>query len=198
MASQSTDLLPDSPRGRKGGGTELSRGLSSAGGSSRHVTLLGGLRLPPLPLLGSPAPSPLAHPGAAVMDRLGSGIPLDPTTGTRSAGATEFVLGGEGRGQSWGGGNHLPSPRREAGRRGAREWGVVGGRGGRKSRGSRGARCVRAAPHPSPHPLPVGRGGLGGGASRWRRGGRQSRTPLLPPPPPPPLPSPLVLQALVT
>ena len=43
-----------------------------------------------------------AHPGAAVMDRLGSGIPLDPTTGTRSAGATEFVLGGEGRGQSWG------------------------------------------------------------------------------------------------
>lgn len=36
------------------------------------------------------------------MDRLGSGIPLDPTTGTRSAGATEFVLGGEGRGQSWG------------------------------------------------------------------------------------------------
>lgn len=95
------------------------------------------------------------------MDRLGSGIPLDPTTGTRSAGATEFVLGGEGRGQSWGGGNHLPSPRTEAGRRGVLGSRVLGG--GRKSRGSRGARCVRAAPHPSPHPLPVGRGGWGRG-----------------------------------
>lgn len=40
--------------------------------------------------------------------------------------------------------------------------GCCGGEG-RKSRGSRGARCVRAAPHPSPHPLPVGRGGWGEG-----------------------------------
>lgn len=68
------------------------------------MTLLGGLRLPPSPFLGNPAPSPLAHPGAAVMDGLGSGIPLDPTTDTGSAGATESVLSGEGRGGQDGGG----------------------------------------------------------------------------------------------
>lgn len=96
------------------------------------------------------------------MDRLGSGIPLDPTTGTRSAGATEFVLGGEGRGQSWGGGNHLPSPRREAGRRGAREWGVVGG-GGREEVTWVARRALRARGASSVAPPPPrGAGGLGG------------------------------------
>lgn len=49
------------------------------------------------------------------------------------------------------------------GRRGGERRCGAGG-GGRKSRGARGARCVRAAPHPSPHPLPSRRaGGLGEG-----------------------------------
>lgn len=96
------------------------------------------------------------------MDRLGSGIPLDPTTGTRSAGATEFVLGGEGRGQSWGGKNHLPSPRREAGRRGAREWGVVGGKGGSHvGRAARAACARRLIRRPTPSPWGGGVGGRG-------------------------------------
>lgn len=133
------------------------------------------------------------------MDRLGSGILLDPTTGTGSAGAGGVRAWQRRQGAVKMGGEiiflHLGGRRGGGGRWGA-GWG--GGRG-RKSRGACGARCVRAAPHPSPHPLPSGgAGGLGGGASRWRRGGRQSRTPLLPPPPPPPLQSPLVLQALAT
>lgn len=136
--------------------------LSNAGGSSRHVTLLGGLRLPPLPLLGNPAPSPLAHPGAAIMDRLGSRIPLDSTTGTGSAGAGGVRAWRKRRGAAKMGGEiiFLHLGERRGGERG---WGLRWGGGGRKSRGSCGARCVRAAPHPSPHPLPAGRGGLGEG-----------------------------------
>lgn len=61
-----------------------------------------------------------------------------------------------------GGGNH-PSSMREAGRRRALESRVGGGK---KSHGARGGRCVRAAPHPLPHPLPFWRGGAGG----WGRG----------------------------
>lgn len=86
------------------------------------------------------------------MDGLGSGIPLDPTTDTGSAGATESVLSGEGRGGQDGGGNHPPSPRREAGRRGALGSGV--GEGGSHVGRARGASSV--APPP---PGGAGRGG---------------------------------------
>lgn len=172
------DLLPDSPRNRTGGETVFSRGLSYRRRKQRTRDCPRPPSPCPLPLLGNPAPSPFAHPGAAVMDRLGSGILLDPISGTRVAGSggVRFCWRRQ-RGRSrWGGANQLPSPRKEAGRK----------RDGGGSHVGRGARCVRAAPDPSPRPLFLRGGGSGGGASRWRRGGRQSRTPLLPPPPPPP------------
>lgn len=168
--------------------------LSNAGGSSRHVTLLGGLRLPPLPLLGNPAPSPLAHPGAAIMDRLGSRIPLDSTTGTGSAGAGGVRAWRKRRGAAKMGGEiiFLHLGERRGGERG---WGLRWGGREEVTWVLRRALRARGASSVAPPP-PGGAGGVGGGASRWRRGGRQSRTLLLPPPPPPPLQSPLVLQAV--
>lgn len=57
-------FLPAARGAEREGGTEFSRGLSSAGGSSRHVTLLGGLRLPPSPFSETrpPHPSPTPEP----------------------------------------------------------------------------------------------------------------------------------------
>lgn len=80
------DLLPDSPRNRPGGETVFSRGLSYRRRKQRTRDCPRPPSPCPLPLLGNPAPSPFAHPGAAVMDRLGSGILLDPISGTRVAG----------------------------------------------------------------------------------------------------------------
>lgn len=100
------------------------------------------------------------------MDRLGSGIPLDPTTGTGSAGA--------GGARAWrrrqgavkmGGARHLPSPRREAGRRGAP--GSAVGEGG-----SHVGRAARAAPSPSPRLRPSRRGGGIGGRGVKMAAGR--------------------------
>lgn len=91
------------------------------------------------------------------MDRLGSGIASDPTTGTGSAGAGGVRAWRRRQGAvKMGGVNHLPLPRREAGRRGALG---NGGGGGRKSRGERRARRLIRRPTPSP----AGRaGGVGG------------------------------------
>lgn len=104
-------------------------------------------------------PSPLAHPRAAVMDRLGSGILLDPTTGTgpRRAGGVRVWRRKLGGGQD--GGEiiffHL------GGRRGGERRREAGGGGGRKSR--EGAACARRLIRcPSPAP-PGGAGGLGEG-----------------------------------
>lgn len=86
------------------------------------------------------------------MDGLGSGIPLDPTTDTGSAGATESVLSGEGRGGQDGGGIillHLGGRRGGEGR-----WGVGWGEGGSHVGRARGSSSV--APPP---PGGAGRGG---------------------------------------
>lgn len=86
------------------------------------------------------------------------------------------MLGGEGGGRSrWGGGTiflHLGGRRGGEGRWGAR-WGRE-----EVTWGARRARRRLRRPTSSP---PGGAGGRGGGALRWRRGGRQSQTPLLPP-----------------
>lgn len=92
------------------------------------------------------------------MDRLGSGIPSDPTTGTGSAGAGGVRAWRRRQGAvKMGGVNHLLSPRREAGRRGALG-GEVGEGGSHVGSVARGASSV--APPP---PLLAGRGGWGEG-----------------------------------
>lgn len=136
--------------------------LSNAGGSSRHVTLLGGLRLPPLPLLGNPAPSPLAHPGAAIMDRLGSRIPLDSTTGTGSAGAGGVRAWRKRRGAAKMGGEiiFLHLGERRGGERG---WGLRwGGEGGSHVGPAARAACARRLIR-RPTPSRWGGGGWGRG-----------------------------------
>lgn len=92
------------------------------------------------------------------MDRLGSGILLDPTTGTGSAGAGGVRAWQRRQGVvKMGGGNHLPSPRREAGRRGALGSGVGGEGGSHVGRAVRAACARRLIRRPTPSP-PAGRG----------------------------------------
>lgn len=196
------DLLPDSPRTSTGGagvgwgGEEkrYSREVSASDrGSGGHVTVLGRLCLAPSPFSETRPPRPSPTPEPREWTVWVPASPLDPISGTRLAGhggvpvwVPKAERGAVKMGRC-GGGNPLPSSRKEAGRRReGKGWGWVGW----GSHVIRVARCVRAAPDPSPRPLFLRGGGSGGGASRWRRGGRQSQTPLLPPPPPPPLLSP--------
>lgn len=92
------------------------------------------------------------------MDSLGSGILLDPITGTRLAGPSGVRSWRQRqRGRSrWGGRNPLPSPSKEAGRRGD----GAGGGGGEVTWGV--ARTLRAAPDQSPRPLFLWGGEFGG------------------------------------
>lgn len=123
-----SDLLPDSPRKRRVGKRYSREVSTSGGGSIGHVTVLGRLRLPPPPSR-KPGPLTLRPPRSRGNGPVGFRNSLGSHNWYQGSGTWRSpVLVAKAEGAVKMGGDQLPSPRKEAGRRrggGEVTWGVA-------------------------------------------------------------------------